>query len=100
MCKASLAVLFILGVTAPALAESPRPLPEPSQVQGPTTVRPGGWVIQPGQWVAITAGVIAGAAAMEVLVPTRLLYIMGGVAGGYLANTWYDGRRVEIHTIP
>ncbi len=100
MSKTLLAGLLALGFAAPELALAQRPAPEPSQAQPAPIARPAGWVIQPGQLVAVTAGVVVGAAAMEILVPTRLIYVLGAVAGGYLANTWYDGRRVEVHTVP
>jgi hypothetical protein len=86
--------LLLLGTATPCLARAEQ------SAAAPANGRASGWVIQPGQWVAVGAGVVAGAVVMEVLVPTRLVYLLGSVAGGYLASTWYDGRRVEIHTVP
>lgn len=54
-------------------------------------------VIQSAQVLAIGAGVIVGAVVAEALISTRIALLVGGVAGGYLANIWYTGREIDIH---
>jgi sarcosine oxidase gamma subunit len=66
----------------------------------PSPARSTVWVIQPTQWLIIGVGAVAAVAALEVLAPTRLIYVAGGVAGGYLANILYNGQHVEIRTVP
>ena len=52
--------------------------------------------IRPSQWLAIGAGVIVGAAVLDVILPSQMAFVVGGVVGGYLANVWYSGREVQI----
>jgi len=52
--------------------------------------------IRPSQWLAIGAGVIVGAAVLDVVLPSQMAFVVGGVVGGYLANVWYLGREVQI----
>jgi hypothetical protein len=101
MREALLIGLLTLGVATPVLVHA-QPVP-PADASGNGAHAPpsaSAWMIRPGQWIAVGAGVVAGAVAMEVLVPTRLIYVLGGVAGGYFADVWYGGRRVEIRSVP
>jgi hypothetical protein len=59
-----------------------------------------GVTIAPGQWLAIGAGAIAGAVLLDIVLPVRIAYILGGAAGGYLANMWYSGHQPEIRLTP
>jgi hypothetical protein len=42
------------------------------------------------QAAVVVAGILAGAALVEALLPSRLAYIGGGVLGGLIANWWYE----------
>jgi hypothetical protein len=46
--------------------------------------------------MAIGAGVVVGAAVLDVIMPSNVAFVVGGVVGGYLANVWYGGREVQI----
>lgn len=88
---------LLLGLLAPDQAAAQ----PPSRADAaPVASGFAGLDIQPGQWLAVGAGVVAGVLAVEVLIPTHLIYVAGGAAGGYLANIWYGGQRVEIRTRP
>jgi hypothetical protein len=52
--------------------------------------------IRPAQWLAIGAGVVVGAAVLDVFMPSNVAFVVGGVVGGYLANVWYNGREVTL----
>ena len=52
--------------------------------------------IRPAQWLTIGAGVVIGAAVLDVILPSNVAFIVGGVVGGYLANVWYNGREVQL----
>jgi hypothetical protein len=56
-------------------------------------------VLRPGQLLAIGAGLVVGALAFQVAVPTRLGLIAGAVIGGYLGDFWYTGSQLELHVI-
>jgi hypothetical protein len=43
-------------------------------------------VIQPTQWLAI--GVVVRAAVLNLILPSSLNFVVGGVIGGYLADAW------------
>ena len=53
--------------------------------------------IRPAQWLTVGAGVVVGAAVLDVIMPTNVAFIVGGVVGGYLANAWYNGREVQLN---
>jgi len=59
-------------------------------------------VIKPAQWLAIGAGAVVGAALLDVILPSQVAFVVGGVVGGYLANAWYSGREVQLQmsTVP
>lgn len=54
-------------------------------------------VLRPGQLLAIGAGVVIGALAFQVAVPSRLGLLAGAVIGGYLGDFWYTGSQLELH---
>ena len=43
-----------------------------------------------------------GAALLDVILPSNVAFVVGGVVGGYLANVWYGGREVQLQmtTVP
>ena len=53
-------------------------------------------VIRPAQWLAVGAGVVVGAAVLDVIMPSNVAFVVGGIVGGYLANVWYSGREVQL----
>ena len=92
-----LPVALSLGFLAPGVAAAQ---PPPRADPAPAASGFAGLDIHPGQWLTVGAGVIAGVLAVEVLIPTHLIYVAGGAAGGYLADAWYGGRHVEVRTRP
>jgi hypothetical protein len=94
MHKAVLIGLLATSLTAPvaAYAQPAAPARTPEEV---ITVRP-------AQWLAIGAGIVVGAAVLDVILPSNVAFIVGGVVGGYLANVWYSGREVQLQmtTVP
>src|SRR4051794_14570639 len=94
MHKAILVGFLVTGLTAPVAAYA----------QPAAPARPTDEVIsiRPAQWLAIGAGVVVGAAVLDVIMPSNVAFIVGGVVGGYLANVWYGGREVtlQMSTIP
>jgi hypothetical protein len=96
MQKAILVGVLAAGLTAPMAAyaqpAAPARIPPTEEV---VTVRP-------AQWLAVGAGVVVGAAVLDVILPSNVAFIVGGVVGGYLANIWYSGREVQVQmtTIP
>ena len=53
-------------------------------------------VLRPAQWLAVGAGVVVGAAVLDVIMPSNVAFVVGGIVGGYLANVWYNGREVQL----
>ncbi len=53
----------------------------------------------PPQVVALGAGVVAGVMVAEAFVSTDLGVLVGGIVGGYLANIWYTGARIDMHVV-
>ncbi len=53
----------------------------------------------PPQAVALGAGIVAGVIVGEALVSSDLGVLVGGVVGGYLANIWYNGARIDMHVV-
>lgn len=54
------------------------------------------FTIRPTQWLTVGVGVVVGAAVLDVIMPSNVAFVVGGVIGGYLANTWYTGKDVQI----
>ena len=90
MHKAILVGFLAAGLSAPMAAYA--------QPAAPARVVPTEEVItvRPAQWLAIGAGVVVGAAVLDVVMPSNVAFIVGGVIGGYLANIWYNGREVQV----
>ena len=42
------------------------------------------------------AGVVVGATVLDVIMPSNVAFVVGGIVGGYLANVWYNGREVQL----
>ena len=59
-------------------------------------------VIRPAQWLTIGAGAVVGAVLLDVVLPSNVAFVVGGLVGGYLANVWYGGREVQLQmtTVP
>jgi hypothetical protein len=96
MQKAILVGVLAAGLTAPMAAYA--------QPAAPARIAPTEEVVtvRPAQWLAVGAGVVVGAAVLDVILPSNVAFIVGGVVGGYLANIWYSGREVQVQmtTIP
>lgn len=43
-----------------------------------------------GQLIAIGAGAVAGAVVLHAVLPGEFTFLIGGVAGGLLADYWYN----------
>ncbi len=88
MHKAMLVGLLATGLTAPvaAYAQTAAPVKPLEEIV----------TIRPAQWLAVGAGVVVGAAVLDVIMPTDVAFVIGGIVGGYLANAWYSGREVEF----
>jgi len=52
--------------------------------------------IRPAQWLTVGVGVVVGAAVLDVIMPSNIAFVVGGIAGGYLANAWYNGKEVSV----
>ena len=88
MHKAVCIGLLAASLTAPVAAYA--------QPAAPTKVSEDVVTIRPAQWLTIGAGVVIGAAVLDVILPSNVAFIVGGVVGGYLANVWYNGREVQL----
>ena len=88
MQKAILVGLLATSLAAPVAAYA-QPATSATKTEEVFTVRP-------AQWLAIGAGVIVGAAVLDVVLPSQAAFVVGGVIGGYLANVWYSGREVQL----
>jgi hypothetical protein len=88
MHKAILVGLLATGLTAPAAAYA--------QTAAPAMPAEEVVVIRPVQWLAVGAGVVVGAAVLDVIMPSNVAFAVGGIVGGYLANVWYNGREVQL----
>jgi len=96
MHKAILVGVLAAGLTAPMAAYAQPAAPaRPAVSEEVITVRP-------AQWLAVGAGVVVGAAVLDVIMPSNVAFVVGGVVGGYLANIWYSGREVQVQmsTVP
>ena len=96
MHKAMLAGLLATSLTAPVAAYA-QPAAAPSARAAEEIV-----VIRPAQWLTIGVGVVVGAAVLDVIMPSNVAFVLGGIAGGYLANVWYNGRELQLQmaTVP
>jgi len=96
MHKAMLVGLLATSLTAPVAAYA-----QPAAISAPRSTDEV-VVVRPSQWLAIGVGVVVGAAVLDVIMPSNVAFVVGGVVGGYLANTWYNGREVQLQmsTVP
>jgi hypothetical protein len=94
MHKAILVGLLATGLTAPVASYAQPAAPARSSEEVV--------LIKPSQWLAIGVGAVVGAAALDVIMPSNVAFVLGGVVGGYLANVWYNGREVQFQmtTVP
>jgi len=96
MHKAIIVGLLATGLSMPVAAYA--------QPAAPAAARPSEEVvvIRPSQWLAIGAGAVVGAVLLDVILPSNVAIVVGGVVGGYLANVWYGGREVQVQmtTVP
>jgi len=89
MHKAILVGLLATSLTAPVAAYA-QPASAPAKPADEV------FMIKPAQWLAVGAGVVVGAAVLDIIMPTNVAFVVGGVVGGYLANAWYNGREVQL----
>ncbi len=89
MHKAVLVGLLATSLAAPVGAYAQPATSAPARSEEVITIRP-------AQWLAVGAGVVVGAAVLDVILPSNVAFIVGGVVGGYLANVWYNGREVQV----
>ena len=93
MHKTLLAATLAAGLFVPAAYAQPASSPGPKTDATTEHV----WTIRPAQVLAVAAGVVGGAVVVAALVDTEIAYVVGGVAGGYFANLWYNGGEFEVH---
>lgn len=96
MRKAIITGVLATSMLLPAVAhaQAAAPAAPPAVIKTEPLV-----VIRPAQVLAIGAGVIVGVVVAEALVSTELGLLAGGAIGGYLANIWYGGGQLELHTV-
>lgn len=96
MHKAMLVGVLTASITIPLAAHA-----QPAPV-APAKPAEEVMVIRPAQWLAVGAGVVVGAVLLDVILPSNVAFVVGGVVGGYLANVWYGGREVQLQmtTVP
>lgn len=96
MHKAMLVGLLATSLSAPVAAYA-QPAAAPVSRATEEVV-----MIRPSQWMAIGVGAVVGAAVLDVIMPSNVAFVVGGVVGGYLANVWYAGREVQLQmtTVP
>ncbi len=70
--------------TTPAAPAAPARAATAQPASDATTI-----TVNVGQLLTIAGGAVVGAILLDVVLPTRIAYIFGGVAGGALANAWY-----------
>jgi hypothetical protein len=44
----------------------------------------------------VGAGVVVGAAVLDVIMPSNVAFVVGANVSGNLANVWYSGREVQL----
>jgi len=78
MHKAILVGLLAIGLTAPVAtyAQTAAPAKPAEEVV----------ILRPAQWLAVGAGVVLGAAVLDVIMPSNVAFVVGGIVGGYRAN--------------
>jgi hypothetical protein len=96
MQKLVLAGVLAASLTAPVASYAQTAAPAASAPVARVTVDNEVFTIKPAQWLAVGAGVIVGAAVLDVVLPSNIAFVLGGVVGGYLANAWYSGREVQL----
>lgn len=87
---------ILVGVLAASLAAPVASYAQPASSAASSAKTEEVFNIRPSQWLAIGAGVIVGAAVLDMVLPSQMAFVVGGVVGGYLANVWYNGREVQI----
>ena len=87
---------ILVGLLATSLATPVAAYAQPATSAAPSAKTEEIFTVRPAQWLAIGAGVIVGAAVLDVVLPSQAAFVVGGVIGGYLANVWYNGREVQL----
>jgi len=88
---------ILVGILATSLAAPVAAYAQPAPAAAaPQTTTEEVFTIRPTQWFAIGVGVVVGAAVLDVVLPSNIAFVVGGVIGGYLANAWYNGREVQL----
>ena len=88
MHKAIVVGLIATGLTAPVAAYAQTAVPaKPAEEVV---------VLRPAQWLAVGAGVVVGAAVLDVIMPSNVAFVVGGIVGGDPANVRYNGREVQL----
>jgi hypothetical protein len=88
MHKAVLVGLLATSLTAPvaAYAQTAAPAKPAKEVV----------IMRPAQWLTVGAGVVVGAAVLDVIMPSNVAFVVGANVSGNLANVWYSGREVQL----
>ena len=94
MHKAIIVGVLAAGLSAPVAAYAQPAASAPARTA--TAATEDVITVRPAQWLAIGAGVVVGAAVLDVFMPSNVAFVVGGVVGGYLANVWYNGREVTL----
>jgi len=76
-------LLAFCFIAPPVTAQTPAPGAAPA-------VDSGMFGMTRGQLVAIAAGAVAGSVVIHAVLPGEVSYLLGGVAGGLLADWWYN----------
>lgn len=87
---------ILVGVLATSLAAPVAAYAQPASSAAPKAATEEVFSIRPAQWLAVGVGVVVGAAVLDVILPSQVAFVVGGVVGGYLANVWYNGREVQL----
>jgi hypothetical protein len=86
----------LIGVLAASLAAPAVAYAQPAPAAAARTANEEIVTVRPAQWLSIGAGVVVGAAVLDVIMPSNVAFVVGGIVGGYLANAWYNGREVQL----
>jgi len=92
MHKAIMVGLLATSLAAPVSAYAQ----QPATSAAPSKTAEEVFTVRPAQWLAIGVGVVVGAAVLDIVLPSQVAFVVGGVIGGYLANVWYTGREVQL----
>jgi len=87
---------ILVGILATSLAAPVAAYAQPAPSAAPKATTEEVFSIRPAQWLAVGVGVVVGAAVLDVILPSQVAFVVGGVVGGYLANVWYNGREVQL----